>query len=464
MRGLWLATLSLLQLGQYAAAVLVNTTVDDLNPGPQGNSIVYFPAGAWVSGAVGGCTGCNPLALSGIAYMNTFHGSLFNQKNRANQLTLPTATLTFFGTSVSVNCILSNALENPPGTSDMTFTIDGVQAGSFTHSPIGGPGFQPSTVFTSDPLLPGTHTLVINNGRSGGATSLAILDSVEYSYDDLSSTPSTSLVAAPAASATSSATVSPIGAAKSSNTAAIAGGVVGALAILLLVALVLLYIRQRKNAHRSNVPLVTTITGPIDRLRSLWTGEGSSRPPPDMAPVPFPSPAPHASFSPAPRPPPPTSMSLSPGAPPASRRASRISFNANLLVGRFRRPPPPAISTSPSAFVQPGTTTAGRHLSAPHSRALVPALISPALPSGNPLLRQTSAPPAVVSSIQAWQRRTQEETAQEPAPIIHPLDMSEVDLSSHYDESSISSPPPAPPPPPPAPVQPPQRRFTVMNN
>ncbi|KAJ7037471.1 hypothetical protein C8F04DRAFT_1092574 [Mycena alexandri] len=445
MRGLWLATLSLLQLGQYAAAVLVNTTVDDLNPGPQGNSVVYFPAGAWVSGAVGGCTDCDPLALSGIAYMDTFHGSLFNQKNKANQLTLPTATLTFFGTSVSVNCILSNALSNPPGTSDMTFTIDGVQAGSFTHSPTGAPGFQSSTVFISDPLLPGTHTLVISNGRPGGATSLTILDSVEYSYDDLSST---SGVAAPASSATT--TVNPVGAAKSSNTAAIAGGVVGALAILLLVALVLLYIRQRKNAHRSNVPLA--ITGPIDRLRCLWSGQGSSHPPPDMAPVPFPSPAPHASFSPAPRPPPPstppTSMSLSPGAPPASRRTSRISFNANLLVGRFqRRPPPPAISTSPSAFVQPGTTTAARRLSAPHSRAPVP----------------TSAPPAVVSSIQAWQRRTQEETAHEPAPIIHPLDMSEVDLSSHYDESSISS-PPAPPPPPPVQVQPPQRRFTVMNN
>jgi hypothetical protein len=92
---------------------------------------------------------------------------------------------------------------------------------------------------------------------------------------------------------------------------------------------------------------------------------------------------------------------------------------------------------------------------------------SPALLSGNPLLRQASAQPEannVVASIQQWQRRTQEETANEPIPIIHPLDMSEVDLSSHYDESSLSSPPAPPPAPPPRTPQPPQRRFTVMNN
>ncbi|KAJ7037475.1 hypothetical protein C8F04DRAFT_1092591 [Mycena alexandri] len=248
MRGLCPALVfSLVQLLQHATAVLVNATVDDLNPGPQGHSIVYFPAGAWVSGAVGGCTGCVPLALSGIASMNTFHGSLFNEKNKANPLTPPNATLTFFGTSVSVNCILSNALSNPPGTSHMTFTIDGVQAGSFTHSPTGTPGFQPSTVFTSDPLLPETHTLVISNGRPGGATSLTILDSVEYSYDDLSST---SGVAAPASSATT--TVNPVGATKSPNTAAIVGGLVAAVVVLCLALVgLILHWRRRRHFRRS---------------------------------------------------------------------------------------------------------------------------------------------------------------------------------------------------------------------
>ncbi|KAJ7785685.1 hypothetical protein B0H16DRAFT_1875837 [Mycena metata] len=257
MRGLCPAfVFSLLQLLQHAAAGLVNTTVDDLNSGPRGNSIVYFPAGAWVSGAVGGCTGCDPLVLSGIAYMNTFHGSLFNQKNKANQSTLPTATLTFFGTSVSVNCILSGALSNPPGTSDMTFTIDGVQAGSFTHSPIGSQGFQSSTVFTSDPLLPGTHTLVISNGRPGGATSLAILDSVEYSYDDLSST---SVVAAPTSSATSTTGASSPARKTKSKLASIVGGIVAAVVVLsLALAGIILHWRRRRRFRPSETGVTSS--------------------------------------------------------------------------------------------------------------------------------------------------------------------------------------------------------------
>ncbi|KAJ7151653.1 hypothetical protein C8R46DRAFT_1197971 [Mycena filopes] len=453
MRGLW-PVLSLLQL---VAATLVNVTVDDLNGGSTG-IISYFPDGAWISGSVGGCSDCRPLAISGIAYMDSFHGSLFNQKSKGNQMNPPTATLTFSGTSVSVNCILSNGLSNPSGSSDMTFILDGVQAGSFLHTPTGAPGFEPSTVFVSTSLLPGTHTLLIKNGRPGGGSSLTILDSISYSFDDLTST--TSVVAAAATGSSDSPAANTVGATtKTSNAGAIAGGVIGALAIVLLVALALLYIRHRKNQHRSNVPLVTSLSGPIDRLRCLFSAQGSSsRPPPDMAPVPYPSPATNAAFSPAPRPPPPSTpppTSLSSGPPAPRSRASRISFNANLLVGRFQRRPPP-----PSAFVSPGGGgPVSRHLSAPH-----PHPAAPASPGPVPLVRQTSAPPAVVSSIQAWQRRTQEATAREPAPIIHPLDMSEVDLSSHYDESSISGPPPAPPPPPPVPAQPPQRRFTVMNN
>lgn len=130
---------------------------------------------------------------------------------------------------------------------------------------------------------------------------------------------------------------------------------------------------------------------------------------------------------------------------------SIISFNPNLLVDRFRRRPPPL----PLSVHQPPAMGA--------AGLGVPA--SPALRSGNPLLREPSAQPEphnIVTSIQAWQQRTLEETANQPP--IHPLDISEVDLSSHYDESSTGGDPPPAPPPLPRSPQPPPRRFTVMNN
>jgi hypothetical protein len=214
--------------------------------------------------------------------------------------------------------------------------------------------------------------------------------------------------------------------------------------------LAFLYIRHRRMQHRSNVPLSTSIFSPIGRIGRLWS-QGPPKPPPDMAPVPFPSPAHHVSPTPSPLPPPPPAPS-----PNVRSRISRISFNADLLVGRFqRRPPPPSITTRQAL----------------DPRLSVPA--SPALRSGNALLRPPSAQPELrppsaqpemsrVASIQEWQRQMLEETANQP--VIHPLDMSEVDLSSHYDESSISGPPAPPPAPLPRSPQPPQRRFTVMNN
>lgn len=270
--------------------------------------------------------------------------------------------------------------------------------------------------------------------------------------------PSTSVFASSSPTPTPSAIAGGAGAAPmtasvkstNSNVAPIVGGVIAVLAILLLLGLAFLYLRHRRNQHRSNVPLTTSIFAPIGRIGSLWSAP--SNPTPDMAPIPFTSPVPHLSVSPSPRTPP---VALAPPVPPSpanSRsRMSMISFNPNLLVDRFRRRPPPL----PISIRQPPAIGA--------AGLAVPA--SPALRSGNPLLREPSAQPEphnIVTSIQAWQQRTLEETANQPP--IHPLDISEVDLSSHYDESSTGGDPPPAPPPIPRSPQPPARRFTVMNN
>ncbi|KAJ6501427.1 hypothetical protein C8R47DRAFT_1193235 [Mycena vitilis] len=444
MHRLWLGTV--FSLFQLACASIRNITVDDSIADSNGNTILYEPPNAWMSGAIGQCPGCltpNPQS----AYSGTFHGSIFNAKNKNNDDNTLTATFIFLGTSVSVNCILSDSLSNPPGNSNMTFLIDGVQAGTFSHAPTGAADFRSSTVFISETLPLQKHTLTIQNGWSGGPRSLVILDFLTYLVEDdpptMSGTPGYGVTSPTAVSAVST---------KKTNSAAIAGGVIGALAVVLIIVFVLLYLRHRRNQHRSNVPLSTSILSPLGRIGRLWSAvQQPPKPPPDMAPVPFPTPTPRFTRNHRPRPPP---LAPPPTAPSESRM-SRITFNANMLVGRFqrRRPPPPAITTRQVANPNPSAS----------ARNSLP--VTPALPSGNPILRPPSAQPEphnVVTSIQEWQRRTLEETANQP--VIHPLDMSEVDLSSHYDESSVSGPQPPPAPPPPRSPQPPQRRFTVMNN
>ncbi|KAJ7102532.1 hypothetical protein B0H15DRAFT_336936 [Mycena belliarum] len=443
MRCLWLAFV--LSLYQLASATVV--VIDDVNGDPtNGLKIAYTPIDAWGANTIAGCNEC-PGPEPDQAYLGTWHGSV-----NGNSRHSPKATIGFTGTSVSVQCILSNSLQNPTGTSDMIFSIDGEQVGRFSQPPTGAPGFLPNrTVFISKTLLLEAHTLVIQNGRfDDGIASLLMLDSVTYTVEDNAAALAT--LSSPAG--TSSSTTSPSSAVKTgshTNVAAIVGAIFAVLAVLLLLGLAFLYIRHRRNQlHRSNVPLSTSLSAPLGRIRSLWPA--SPRPPPVMAPVPFPSPAqprisppqPSPPTSPRPRPPPPASSA------PSESRFSRLSFNPNLLVGRRfqRRAPPAPISTL---------------------RPPAPPPLSPAPHSGNPLLRphappQPSPGPSPqaqnFASIQEWQLRTLQEAAAQPP--MHPLEMSEVDLSSHYDESSSGAPPPPPPVPVPAPS--PRRCFTVMNN
>ncbi|KAF7340188.1 hypothetical protein MVEN_01937400 [Mycena venus] len=276
---LWLA--SVLSLFQLTVGVIVNTTVDDQNGGPDGNKILYLPDTGWLQGGIGNCGSCLPPPVSNFAYMNTFHGSLFNQRNQENtSQSPPTATLVFFGRSVSVNCILSNALSNPAGTSDMTFTIDGIQASTFSHTPAGNSDFQASTVFISEPLQLGNHTLVIQNGRTGGGSSLVLLDSVTYSFDDLSTT-STSAVTELSTSATPSGIPSSIGVtAKRSSTATIVGGVVGALAVAIL-AILLVWLRFRRvrrlKSQQDPVPRTQSLRIENYPLHTRQVGDGAKR-------------------------------------------------------------------------------------------------------------------------------------------------------------------------------------------
>lgn len=155
----------------------------------------------------------------------------------------------------------------------MTFDIDGVQMGEFSYAPTGSSVYKANwTVFSAGSLALANHILTIKNGHTSGGSSLIILDSIIYSADvDLFTTASSATTSSSSATSAPSAPTVGSGAltAKRTNTAAIAGGVLAAMAVLLLLGLAFLYRRHRQNQHRSNVPLTTSIT-PISRMRSIW--------------------------------------------------------------------------------------------------------------------------------------------------------------------------------------------------
>ena len=63
----------------------------------------------------------------------------------------------------------------------MTFFIDGEQAGTFELTATGQNDFSYHvSVFASDPLTSGPHTLTVENGHLGGPQSLALLDYFIY--------------------------------------------------------------------------------------------------------------------------------------------------------------------------------------------------------------------------------------------------------------------------------------------
>ncbi|KAF7319832.1 hypothetical protein MKEN_00766200 [Mycena kentingensis (nom. inval.)] len=439
----------LVPLSLLLPALATVVVIDDQNGDPTNGRKIQYSGAPWASGNIAGCSEPCVLPDPSFAHQGTFTGSISGGHDLKGQPRPQTsnATVTFDGTSLSVQCILSNSLTRPRGRTRLQFYVDGVQSpSSFGREPTGTGDYHSATVFTVRNLTLGPHILVIQNVGSEGEQSLVILDSVSYSDDEdltllpgVSFGPTSSIGLTSMGAGLAAATASPSpptssATAKSHSAAPIVGAVVGVLAVLLLLLLAFLYIRQRRKQRKSNVPLCTTVFSP---LVDLWSAaRGSAKPAPDMAPVPFPTPT-QPVFIPAaaraharPR--------HSAPAAPTSSRLSRISFNPNLLVGRIRRQPPPPISTQPD----PG---------------------SPVISSGNPLMRSLSAQPEHFASIHVWQQQTHEATINDPP--VPPVDMSE-ELSSYYDQSSSSPPPPAHPPP--AAVAPrspqPQRRFTVMNN
>ncbi|KAF8146415.1 hypothetical protein K438DRAFT_1990772 [Mycena galopus ATCC 62051] len=136
----------------------------------------YSPVVAWLFNGIGGCNNCEaPDAAAGPgegSYQGTLYYNQDNQQSQGPPLTA-TASVTFLELL---------------GISNLTTFIDGEAADTFVHTPTGQGSFLfNTTVFTSRVLPLGSHTLPIQNGQTGGRSSLAILDFVTRSKASQSS-------------------------------------------------------------------------------------------------------------------------------------------------------------------------------------------------------------------------------------------------------------------------------------
>ncbi|KAL5512944.1 hypothetical protein ACEPAH_3342 [Sanghuangporus vaninii] len=176
-------------------ALAADVYVDD-NDG----SISYAPGDSWAQG-----DGCGPCALSpssGSAYDGTWHDTTYYPSGSAR-----TITFRFTGIGISAYFIVPDRAQGSASVdTSLTFTLDGSQAGTYTHSSSGSSDFlYNQRVFSSSGLSNGDHTLVVSAGATsdGGSTAVLFDYFVYTTQDELSTT-----VAAPTSSSTQNSTPS----------------------------------------------------------------------------------------------------------------------------------------------------------------------------------------------------------------------------------------------------------------
>ncbi|KAJ3556234.1 hypothetical protein NM688_g2137 [Phlebia brevispora] len=171
-----------LSLAFPARSALINVTVDDNSPDPTtGLSITYAPSGEWSFGP--DCSSCTAKPDPTKALDGTWHDVSFFPSVDAN--VTQTATLVFNGSAIYAYCIISPSSGTLNGNVDMLFYIDGQTVGSFTRDTTGQTTFEYNvSVYANTSIPPGLHTFTLQNGRTDGETSLALLDYMVYSTGD----------------------------------------------------------------------------------------------------------------------------------------------------------------------------------------------------------------------------------------------------------------------------------------
>ena len=180
-----------------AQSKAVNHTIDD----EKGDSLtravpVYTPSdGPWTQGS--NCIQCRVSPALVQASHASYDGTWHDGTTQLGSEDLLTAAVGFsgelfqncaefmdlqsLGVAVYVFCVVTRSEVSPDGNSDMSFFIDGEQAGQYVVPPDGDTSYAYNVpVFVKDGLAAGSHQLLIVNGRTGGNKSLVLLDYIIY--------------------------------------------------------------------------------------------------------------------------------------------------------------------------------------------------------------------------------------------------------------------------------------------
>ncbi|KAL0945573.1 hypothetical protein HGRIS_014733 [Hohenbuehelia grisea] len=341
------------------------------------------------------------------------------------------AEFLFNGSAISVYCILSNRVEPDRSRTKFKeqsryfFTLDGKPETPFTHQPNGSNQFEyHSLVFNKTDLADGFHTLTIRNGEPGGDRSVMRLEQLVYvaSTNPPSAPlpPEVPALASPAATmASAPGTTDHADLRRRITIIATVCSLVGALVVFIIIYLLF---RQWKLRREPSLP--TTSATPSEKNWFGWLPGRSDTPP-----------SPTNSFHPS-----------------LFVRATR-AYRSSTAPRRSRAgasQPQEHIATAVTEEVRSDLASAPSSRSAPHD--------------SNFDATRTRGRRDPLMAVQEWRRQS---GRGDPNAVLyaHPTEMSEVDLSIHYDDSSASGEaPPQPAALPESSAAPtPIRNFTVMN-
>ncbi|KAM5539937.1 hypothetical protein V8D89_006440 [Ganoderma adspersum] len=226
------------------SSALVNRTIDDESgDSVTGTKPVYGPddSNYWKQGST--CSGCHitPLIDKTQPFDGTWHDGTYSPGGP--DLTI---SFSFTGTAVYVYNIVPNTVDFTDTLANITFTLDGSHAGTYLHVP------DPTTVFLyrqvvykNTNLANQEHTVEMRS--SGTNASLILFDYVIYTAEETSSS-SSGTSSSTTSSSSSSATSAPSSSSSHSTpVGAIAGGIVGGIAFLAILAVVGFFFRRRHN-------------------------------------------------------------------------------------------------------------------------------------------------------------------------------------------------------------------------
>ncbi|KAI0754137.1 hypothetical protein C8Q80DRAFT_1094444, partial [Daedaleopsis nitida] len=139
-------------------ASLTNRTIDDLDgDSATGVKPQYAPSVGWNQGSQ--CPGC----FVQLDSNEVFHGTWMDGTVPADDTTEPwTITMSFEGTAIYVFNALANSISSTRTDQNITFFLDGQQAGTFVHAATSSTEIDYRVqVFARNGLTNGSHTLVV---------------------------------------------------------------------------------------------------------------------------------------------------------------------------------------------------------------------------------------------------------------------------------------------------------------